>query len=162
MHSTKESLVQNPLCRLTYISELIDIDQLICQKSSSTDLSPDNILFTKDLTTTDDETASLVMIQFPSRHILSPQQYLERSDRVMTLEKKKNLIQSNMERRIQVHKSRKGLRAKALCTPRALLRGRKSSADKGRNDKKDVFVLAEESVGPDLANKKESFNPKRK
>lgn len=74
---------------LTHISELIDIDQLIRQRSSSTDLPPDNTLFTEDPTTTDDGAAPPVMIQSPSGHILSPQQYLERPDRVMTLEERK-------------------------------------------------------------------------
>lgn len=141
-----------PPRRLTHISELIDIDQLIRQRSSPTD-TPDT-LFTEDPTT--DDGAAPVMIQSPSGHILSPQQYLERPDRVMTLEERKISIRSNTERRIRVHKSREGLRAEALRT--GALHGK--SSDEGR-DKEDVFVPAQEPAGQDLA-KEESFNPKRK
>ncbi len=176
-----------PPRRLTHISELIDIDQLIRQRSSPTD-TPDT-LFTEDPTT--DDGAAPVMIQSPSGNILSPQQYLERPDRVMTLEERKNSIRSNTERRIRVHESREGLRAEALRT-RALRRKssdegrsnterlirvqesreglraeafrtgalRRKSSDEGR-DMEDVFVLAQEPVGQDLA-EKERFNPKRK
>lgn len=76
----------------------------------------------------------------------------------MTLEERKNFIRSNTERRIRVHESREGLRAEALRT--GALRRKKSSDVEGR-DKEDVFVLAEEPVGQDLA-EEESFNPKRK
>lgn len=156
-----------PPRRLTHISELIDIDQLIRQRSSTTDLPPDDSPFTEDPTTTDVGAAPPVMIQSPSGHILSSQQYLERPDRVMTLEERKNSIRSNTERRIRFHESREGLRAEATRTPRALLRGRKSSADdKGRVDQgEDVFVLAQEPIGgqDDLANREEIFmNLKRK
>lgn len=140
-----------PPRRLTHISELIDIDQLIRQRSSPTD-TPDT-LFTEDPPT--DDGAAPVMIQSPSGNILSPQQYLERPDRVMTLEERKNLIRSNTERRIRVHESREGLRAEALRTG-AL---RRKSSDEAR-DMEDVFVVAQEPVGQALA-EKESFNPKR-
>ncbi|MCJ1345669.1 hypothetical protein MMC31_003878 [Peltigera leucophlebia] len=134
-----------PPRRLTHISELIDIDQLIRQGSSPTD--------TQDLSA-DDELAP-VMIQSPSGNILSPQQYLERPDRVMTLEERKNLIRSNTERRIRVHESREGLRAEALRT--GPLRGK--SSDEAR-DKEDVFVVAQEPVSQALAENERS-NPKR-
>lgn len=140
-----------PPSRLTHISELIDIDQLIRQASSPTD-TPDTLL-TKDLPTDDESTP--VMIQSPSGNILSPQQYLERPDRVMTLEERKNLIRSNTERRIRVHESREGLRAEALRT--GSLRGK--SSDEAR-DKEDVCVAAQEPVSRALA-EKERFNPKR-
>ena len=153
---------REPPRRLSHFCEIIDIDQLIRQTISPTDVPPDNTLFTEDPPTTDDGAGPPVMIQSPSGHILSPRQYLERPDRVMTLEERKNSIRSNTERRIRVHESRECLCAEALRTPGALLRGRKSSADEGRDDKEDVFVLAQEPVGPDLANKAESFNPKRK
>lgn len=141
-----------PPRRLTHISELIDIDQLIRQRSSPTD-TPDTF-FTEDPPT--DDGAAPVMIQSPSGNILSPQQYLERPDRVMTLEERKNLIRSNTERRIRIHESREGLRAEALRTG-AL---HKKSIDEAR-DKEDVLVVAPEPVSQALA-EKESFNPKRK
>lgn len=136
-----------PPRRLTRISELIDLDQFIRQRSSPTD-TPDT-LFTEHPPT--DDGAAPVMIQSPSGNILSPQQYLERPDRVMTLEERKSSIRSNTERRIRVHESREALRTGAL---------RRKSSDEGR-DVEDVFVLAQEPVGQDLA-EKESFNPKRK
>ena len=145
-----------PPRRLNHISELIDIDQLIRQGGSPTN-TPDT-LFTKGLPT-DDEPAPM-MIQSPSGNILSLQQYLERPDRVMTLEERKNLIRSNTERRIRVHESRDGLRAEALRA--GALQGK--SIDEVRDtvrDTEDVFVLAEEPVNQALAEKK-SLNPKRK
>ena len=145
-----------PPRRLTHISELIDIDQLIRQASSPSD-TPDTLL-PKDLPT--DNGSTPVMIQSPSGNILSPQQYLERPDRVMTLEERKNLIRSNTERRIRVHESREGLRAEAL-RAEALRTGslRGKSSDEAR-DKEDVCVAAQEPASRALA-EKERFNPKR-
>lgn len=134
-----------PPRRLTHISELIDIDQLIRQASSPTD-TPDTLL-PKDLPTDDELTP--VMIQSPSGNILSPQQYLERPDRVMTLEERKNLIRSNTERRIRIHESRESLRTGSL---------RGKSSDEARV-KEDV-VAAQEPVIRALA-EKERFDPKR-
>lgn len=136
-----------PPRRLTHISELIDIDQLMRQGSIPT-INPDS-LFTKDLPTDDESTP--VIIQSPSGNILSPQQYLERPDRVMTLEERKDLIRSNTERRIRVHESREGLRAEAL---------RGKSRDEAR-EKEDVVVAAQEPAHQALADRK-SFAPKRK
>ena len=135
-----------PPRRLTHISELIDIDQLMRQ-GGIPNITPDT-LFTKDLPTDDESTP--VIIQSPSGNILSPQQYLERPDRVMTLEERKDLIRSNTERRIRVHESREGLRAEAL---------RGKSSDEARQ-KGDVNVAAQEPAHQPLADRK-SFAPKR-
>lgn len=147
-----------PPRRLTHISELIDIDQLIRQRSSPTD-TPDT-LFTEE-TLTDDGAAS-VMIQSPSGNILSPQQYLERPDRVMTLEERKNSIRSNTEKRIRVHKSREALRAEALRTGPL----HRQISDEGRHNKEDadafsVLAQDEEPVGKNLA-EREILNQKGK
>lgn len=151
-----------PPRRLTHISELIDIDQLIRQRSSPpTDDTKDTLFTEEEAPTTDDgAAASVMMIQSPSGNILSPQQYLERPDRVMTLEERKNSIRSNTERRIRVHESREALRAEALLrtTAGALHRQKKISDEEDRHNKEDdadaFFVLAqdeEEPVGKNLA-----------
>lgn len=194
LHQHQEISRPEPPRRLTHISELIDIDQLIRhQRSSSspTDNPPDNTLFTPEETTptyTDDDRVAaaspVMMIQSPSGNILSPQQYLGRPDRVMTLEERKNSIRSNTERRIRVHEtlSREGPRTEALLRAaealrtteaRALHRRKSSDDEEGRGDKKedDGFVPAQEAqeqpvVGiNNLAEneKKESLNhPKRR
>lgn len=138
-----------PPRRLTHISELIEIDQLI--GNSPTDTL--NTLLTQDLPV--DNEPPPVMIQSPSGNILSTQQYMERPDRVMTLEERKNLIRSNTERHIRVHESGEGLRTEALRTG-AL---RVEHSDEAR-DKKSVFVVARKPVSQPLA-EKETLSPKR-
>lgn len=142
-----------PPRRLNHISELINIDQLMRQGAIPTDTL--DTLSTKYPPAVDE--SSPVIIQSPSGNILSPQQYLERPDRVMTLEERKNLIRSNTERRIRVHESCEGLCTESLRAG-AALPGK--SSDEAQ-EKVDFMVAAQEPAYQDSADKK-SFYPKRK
>ena len=86
---------------LTRISELIDLQELLVHESELPDPpsspgSPSSASF--PLTAG----PSSRLVQSPSGNMLSPQEYMNRPDRIMTLEERKQIIRSNTEKQIQM------------------------------------------------------------
>lgn len=90
---------------LTRISELIDLDELFYEEEPSSTTSPESNGSPYSSSPYTNRQSKRVIVQSPSGSILSPHEYMQRPDRKMTLEERKELIRSNTRSQIQLREA---------------------------------------------------------